>query len=367
DERWVQALYRDVLGRAGEPAGVAAHLADLAAGAPPVQVGRTFLDSEEHRQRLVRALHERLLGAAPDDATRERLVQRLRDGAEQREVWLDLLASAAYQARHPGPDAFVRALYRDVLGREGEPAGVAGHLQALLLDGDRRARARAFLTSREHHENHVRAAFQRLLQRSPGPAEESAHVDHLAAGGRLEDVDLALVASAEHFDRAAAPPPPPPPPPDTSVHDRIPDAIRAQALAVLNELVTRYPVEWREAHAHIDIQGRPTAVTKERAEAFAKLAAWELHTRVSPRIGLNRKRGDPRGDFSMDCFAYKRRLSDPTDCLVIDYIANAGISPDYSQWLRVNDPARFTAPARIEWSDVSIYAPGLFVQPPPPP
>ena len=116
----------------------------------------------------------------------------------------------------------------------------------------------------------------------------------------------------------------------------IPDGHKTQALAILHECVQRFPTQWREAHAHIDINGKPTGISKERATAFARIVARELHVRVSPRFGLNRKRGDPRADLSMDCFAYKRRMDDVRDVILVDYIASAGIPS-----------------ARIVWSDIT--------------
>jgi hypothetical protein len=131
NERWVQALYRDVLGRGGDAGGVAAHTGALGAGTKPVEIARNFLDSDEGLQRFVRDLSTRLLGHEAGADAR----------AGYRAAWAELLSSGDYQSLHQGEEAWVRAVYRDVLGRDASAAEVSGQVQALIRSGDRRALA----------------------------------------------------------------------------------------------------------------------------------------------------------------------------------------------------------------------------------
>lgn len=128
--------------------------------------------------------------------------------------------------------------------------------------------------------------------------------------------------------------------------------LQAQVLDRIAALKDAYTEAWRLAHRHIDIHGNPTGVSEVEATRFAYLVAYDLYTHVSPRFGLNGKRGDVR-HLSMDAFAYKFS-DDVRDVAIIDYIQDAGIDS-----------------ARIAWADqTEVSRPhggGIWVQPERPP
>src|SRR5262249_5014116 len=81
---------------------------------------------------LVENYYRIFLKRGPDAGGRAFWVARLRAGVAEEQVLAGLLTSPEYQQLHPGDEDFVRALYRDVLGREAETEGLAfwlGHLR----------------------------------------------------------------------------------------------------------------------------------------------------------------------------------------------------------------------------------------------
>jgi hypothetical protein len=89
-------------------------------------------------------------------------------------------------------------------------------------------------------------------------------------------------------------------------------------------------------------------VSYDEALRFARIVAYDLYTHVSPRFGLNGKRGDPT-QLSMDVFSFMRS-SNVRDVIIIDYIVNAGIDSAHIGW---GDVTEVSAP----------YGGGIWVQP----
>jgi hypothetical protein len=135
------------------------------------------------------------------------------------------------------------------------------------------------------------------------------------------------------------------PPP---VGNTITDELRVYVLNRIEWLREQYPQAWYYAHRHIDINGNPTGVSYDEALRFARIVAYDLYTHVSPRFGLNGKRGDPT-QLSMDVFSFMRS-SNVRDVIIVDYIVNAGIDGAYVDW---GDVTAVSAP----------YGGGIWVQP----
>jgi hypothetical protein len=168
------------------------------------------------------------------------------------------------------------------------------------------------------------------------------------------------VSGTGTFRTPAAPAPPAPTPPGPNpgpvpgpgapppVGNTITDELRVYVLNRIEWLREQYPQAWYYAHRHIDINGNPTGVSYDEALRFARIVAFDLYTHVSPRFGLNGKRGDPT-QLSMDVFSFMRS-SNVRDVIIIDYIVNAGIDSAHVAW---GDVTEVSAP----------YGGGIWVQP----
>lgn len=97
-------------------------------------------------------------------------------------------------------------------------------------------------------------------------------------------------------------------------------------LPMVQTLARAYPQEFADCH-------RPEL--GERAWAFIKRLAWELHTKVDPRFGLNAKRGNPN-DPSMDAVSYLNGTASQAGGVeIIDAVGSAGTSAATPAWLDV--------------------------------
>lgn len=101
--------------------------------------------------------------------------------------------------------------------------------------------------------------------------------------------------------------------------------------SVVARIAAAFPEEWRAAHT-----GGPDT------EAFIRRLAYELHTTVDKRFGLNGKRGNPN-DISDDALNFRGESTlgdvDPTNgnqpVTVIDVIGAAGTSDARPTWNHV--------------------------------
>ncbi len=95
-------------------------------------------------------------------------------------------------------EAFVKGLYNQVLGREGEASGVAAWVQFLNSGGTREAVINAFLNSREHREHQIEYYYQTFLGRtSVGDPGSVGMVDYLQATQDEATVIAIILGSGE--------------------------------------------------------------------------------------------------------------------------------------------------------------------------
>ena len=119
----VEGLYRNILGRDADPAGLANWDAQLKAGESATQVANQFFQSSEYLTNVVKSYYQTYLGRAGDPAGVASWVSQLQAGMSEKAVATAFLSSPEYSAKH-GTDAdFVQSLYANVLGRAGDSAG----------------------------------------------------------------------------------------------------------------------------------------------------------------------------------------------------------------------------------------------------
>lgn len=149
--RFVTALYRDVLGRAPDSAGLqfwANHLRD---GASRDELAAGFWESAEHRGAQVDELYSRFLHRVADPNGRAFWISTFKNGSDENGVALGFLTSAEYSSSHASAEAFIGSLYTDVLSRASDSIGAAFWQNEVQQDGQRATVAASFLASREAH------------------------------------------------------------------------------------------------------------------------------------------------------------------------------------------------------------------------
>jgi hypothetical protein len=210
---YVEALYRAILNRNADPAGLAAWTSQLTSGAlSRLQVVEGIRQSPEHFTQEATAFYLTFLGRAPDPAGLAAWVQELENGLPEEQMAFDFLDSAEYLSK--GDKYFVEQMYSSLLGRASDPAGEAGWLSQLGDDaaGNHVGPATvtheqvitAFLRSPESLTRLVEGYYQVYLQRLADPAGLNAWLTVLAQGGSFLTIGQQFLASDEFYNRAAA-------------------------------------------------------------------------------------------------------------------------------------------------------------------
>jgi hypothetical protein len=178
DERFVQALYLDDLGRAGSKA-------ELDEWAPALingQAGRTAVatgieGSFEARDRLVKTWYQTYLGRQADGTEELGWVDLLGAGQSEEQVLSQILGSTEFYSRAQSlvptgaPEkSYVQALYQVLLDRTASDPEVAGWTAAMQQVGGQGV-ALGFLQSQEFRTNQFEGYYNALLRRTADPTE----------------------------------------------------------------------------------------------------------------------------------------------------------------------------------------------------
>jgi hypothetical protein len=203
--QFVTALYRAILGRAPDPAGLNSWVGQLGTGASRAQIVQGIWESVEHRGQQVDGFYATYLHRAADSDGRAFWVQAFLGGASETDVAVGFLTSDEYRLNHPDPTAFVNALYGDILGRAPDPVGLAAWLPLLASPDGATAAARGILMSVEEDLRLVDAYFTAYLQRPADSSGQQAWLPLLQSGAIAPaGVAEGVLASDEFFADARA-------------------------------------------------------------------------------------------------------------------------------------------------------------------
>jgi SpoIID/LytB domain protein len=95
----------------------------------------------------------------------------------------------------------VRALYRDVLGRNVDATGLATWTSYILQTGDTAGLVRGIATSRERMQKLVTAQYQTGLGRNPDPTGLAHWTAYLESGRGVYDLQVGIYSSAEALEK----------------------------------------------------------------------------------------------------------------------------------------------------------------------
>jgi len=210
---FVEAVYRAILDRNADSAGLAGWVGELNNGTPRLQVVEAIRNSPEHFTQEVNDFYLTLLGRAADPAGLAAWVALLEKGMREEQVAFDFLDSPEFLSK--GDKNFVDSMYESLLGRAFDPAGEQSWLNALgdnaagtpthaatethaqVIDG--------FLYSTESLQRLVQGYYQVFLQRPADTAGLNTWVQDLSQQGLpFVTIGEEFIASAEFFNKAAA-------------------------------------------------------------------------------------------------------------------------------------------------------------------
>ncbi len=204
NEYYVAQLYADLLRRPADRAGLDSWAAQLDGGTPRADVARAFVTSPEYHRALVSQFYASYLHRPADNQGLAANAAFLDAGATIEQSKARFIGSPEYfQTRaHGDTNAFLDALYQDVLGRPADPTGRQAYGTALAAGTPREAVAFTVLTGREAYQNLVGGLYMQFLRRPADPGGLQTFTDALQHGARDEAVIIALVESDEYFNRA---------------------------------------------------------------------------------------------------------------------------------------------------------------------
>lgn len=191
DGPWVSAAYHDLLDRYPTP-GQSQHRQDqLAAGTSRRAIADQLVASRERALLIVADLYDRVLDRPSDPWAETYWSNRLMAGTAESTFASFVYGSPELYARAGGtPEGYVTLLYRDVLGREPDAAGLAYWTARVGSGENRTGLARSWYLTPEATGLRAGLVFLRLLDRPPTPAER---VDW---AGRLRRFDLRRIEAA---------------------------------------------------------------------------------------------------------------------------------------------------------------------------
>jgi hypothetical protein len=199
---YTQALYRTLLGRPADDAGLAFWVGQLGAGASRTQVAAGIWGSTEHLGLEVDNLYTTYLHRMSDQAGRTFWVQALATGASVQDLTLRFVLSGEYTNAHPDTESFISGLYADVLGRMESPAEAQWWMSQA---GTRDEIARSFLTSPEEARHTVDRFYSDLLGRSADSNGLTFWTNDLLSGRVSADqIAEAFLGSDEFSQRVLA-------------------------------------------------------------------------------------------------------------------------------------------------------------------
>jgi len=201
-ERFVQALYLDELGRAGAKAELDGWVGVLnGSGGSQTTVAGDILHSQEARDHLVKSWYVTFLGRQADGTEELGFVNQLVQGGTEEQVLSEILGSPEFDDRAQTlistgtrQQRDVQALYELLLNRTGESLGVAGYVNALPQIGLQGV-AQDFLTSTEFRGDLFEGYYNALLHRPSDPAISNAVFSNLDAAA----IRIGFEGSAEFF------------------------------------------------------------------------------------------------------------------------------------------------------------------------
>lgn len=203
DTAFVQALYRDMLGRQGSSSEVAGWVAAMSRGTSRYQVAMAMAGTSEWITTVVTRFYRDALGREPDAAGLAWWVQQAQSGMPVAKIAASFYGSPEYRQRSGSEQAWLTNVYRALLFREPDAAGMAFWLARLHSGTAATDIAYSFYQSTETREVRVQELYQALLHRAAEPAGVAHWVPIIKERGDLS-LAASLAASDEYYRKASS-------------------------------------------------------------------------------------------------------------------------------------------------------------------
>jgi hypothetical protein len=210
NQRWLGEVYRDLLGRAIDPVGLANATNALNMGVSRFQIVSAIESSLEYRMKFINHLYFTLLGRVADpigmQVSLDILGGRSFLGGQPtiEQLKAMIISSDEYFAKHGSTNSnFLEGLFRDVIGRDIDNSALVALTAQLAQGASRDTVALEVLNSAQAAGLLVQRGYLTYLNRNPDAANFGGWVNLLQTGLRDEDLLAFIVASDEFFARTA--------------------------------------------------------------------------------------------------------------------------------------------------------------------
>ncbi len=200
----VDAIYRDLVGRPADSSPLDTYAAQLDSGQTTrQQVAGVVTGTDEWRTRAAAALFKVLLGRTGDQGSIAYYAGQLRSTSVE-DVTAGIASTQEYVTRAGATnDAYVAALYRDLLHTPGDPAGRAGWVDQLNRGATKVSVATAIRKSAESQGVIVETAYRELLGRQPTASERTNLANAMVHGLSYQSMLGSLVQTDEYMSQVA--------------------------------------------------------------------------------------------------------------------------------------------------------------------
>jgi hypothetical protein len=124
-QAWVSAMYRDLLGRSPDSAGLQFWVHALASGASANAIAQGFANTPEREAVLVQSDYQKILGRAAAPTEVAGWVNAFQDGVTNEQIVAGFVSSAEFfQKNNSNVDTWLASAYQDILARNPDQAGV---------------------------------------------------------------------------------------------------------------------------------------------------------------------------------------------------------------------------------------------------
>jgi hypothetical protein len=205
NDAFVVDLYHDVLGRTSVPADseIAYWVGRLLGGTSRADIAAAFVASTEAHGHIVDTDYQLMLLRAPEASGRAYWTGQLDRGVFNESILGLFGGSPEYYAsprKGSGNDAtFIRALYRDLLGRSPQQSELDYWTGRLASGTPRSSMGDLFAFSHEFHLRLVNSWYPKYLGRSSDPSGAEFWAEYLDGGNRDDAGIISILGLDEYF------------------------------------------------------------------------------------------------------------------------------------------------------------------------
>jgi len=200
NDRWINEIYIDLLGRPADAVSLSTFGGLLGAGTSRTTIATSVLISTEYRQRLLTGFYSTFLRRIPSAAEIGFWLPAFAASLTDEQIEAQIVGSPEYFALAGSSNTgWIARVFNDVLGRAPSAPETSTYL-SFLGGASRTTVGLSILTSNEAVTRRVQQYYPRFLRRSALSAETTALVSAITGGATDEQVIAQIVAADEYFN-----------------------------------------------------------------------------------------------------------------------------------------------------------------------